>query len=483
MTGKLSIVAGVGLGLLASTAWGETGSVALMNANQNALAITVYQNNLGVVRDQRTLALTPGQSTVLLNGLGNAVIPDSLDLVLTGDDVWLTDLVANGRRLSYNDILERLVGQTVTWASTNPATGAETRREGRLIAMAPQPVIQFGDEVSFNPPGRAVFAPDQVPLEMMSSAVASIKAGKKTQANTDLVYLSQQVSWNAGYTARLLPDNNSLMLSADIVLTNNSGRDFNDAAVTVVAGEINKAGHGPIRPMGAQLKQVRSMAADVEMAAPAPQPESTQDYWRYDLSGKRDIPDGATVKIPLLNQVTVPVTKKFVLENGVQNYPVRNGNDGDTRRHPTVNLTFKNEDQSGLGQPLPAGLIRVFNVGDDEGRAPTLLGEDSLQSTPEGELVRLQLGEAFDVTAERNQKTYERIDDDPAQFETTYEIVLRNAKPVGTAVDVVEWMPGDWEILDESAKHVRKDARRAVWSVSVPAKGQATLTYKVRITN
>lgn len=482
MTGKLSAVVGVGLGFLASTAWGETGSIALMNANQHGLAITVYQNNLGVVRDQRTLALPKGQAKVLLNGLGNAVIPDSLDMVLKGKDVWLSDLATNGGRMSYTAVLDRLVGQTVTWSVTNPATGEETRREGRLLAMAPQPVVQFGEDISFNPPGRAVFAADQVPLEMMSPAVATIEAGQETRVETDLVYLSQQVNWSAGYTARLLPDDNSLMLSADIVLTNNSGRDFRDAAVTVVAGEINRKSHAPVRRMETMMR-AGAAQADAKVMQAAPDAQAVSDYWRYDLSGKRDLPDGATVKLPLLAQVTVPVTKQYVLENGVQNYPVRNGNDGDFRKHPIVNLTFKNEDTSGLGQPLPAGLIRVFNAAADKGRAPTLLGEDLVQSTPEGELVRLQMGEAFDLTAERNQMTYERTDDDPAEFEATYEIVLRNAKPVGTVVDVVEWMPGDWEILEETANHVRKDARRAVWSVSVPAKGETTLTYKVRITN
>jgi hypothetical protein len=130
-----------------------------------------------------------------------------------------------------------------------------------------------------------------------------------------------------------------------------------------------------------------------------------------------------------------------------------------------------------LGKPLPAGVVRVY-AKDSKGAAQ-FVGEDRIEHTAKNEIVKLKLGEAFDVTAERKQTNFRKIADTVG--ESSWRIELRNAKDESVTVKVQEPLPGDWEMPQESQKHTKESARVASWNVIVPPGGGTVLDYTVRV--
>jgi hypothetical protein len=132
--------------------------------------------------------------------------------------------------------------------------------------------------------------------------------------------------------------------------------------------------------------------------------------------------------------------------------------------------------------PLPKGVVRVYKK--DSSNNAQFVGEDRIDHTPKNETVRLKLGEAFDITASKKQTSFEKSSGSGRYnyiFEEAFEVVLKNAKSEAVEVKVVEPIPGSWEILSESQKHIKAAANTAIWKVSVPAEGSATLTYRVKV--
>jgi hypothetical protein len=143
---------------------------------------------------------------------------------------------------------------------------------------------------------------------------------------------------------------------------------------------------------------------------------------------------------------------------------------------PQVFISFDNKGAQ-LGKPLPAGVVRVY-AKDSKGAAQ-FVGEDRISHTAKNENVRLKLGEAFDITADRKQTSYKKLADN--LVETAYQVELRNAKDEAVTVRVVEPLPGDWEVVQESIKGSKESARVNVWNVALPAGGTTVLTYSVRV--
>jgi len=142
---------------------------------------------------------------------------------------------------------------------------------------------------------------------------------------------------------------------------------------------------------------------------------------------------------------------------------------------PAIFVEFDNK--APLGKPLPAGVVRVY-AKDSKGAAQ-FVGEDRIEHTAKNEKLKLRLGEAFDITAERKQTSYKRIADNVS--ESAWRIELRNAKDEPVTVKVQEPLPGDWEVTQESQKHSKESARVAAWNVTVPAGGSTVLEYAVRV--
>jgi hypothetical protein len=224
---------------------------------------------------------------------------------------------------------------------------------------------------------------------------------------------------------------------------------------------------------------MRVMAMAAPAAARAKSAEATQealmDYHLYSFERPTSIADNQTKQLALLSAAAVPVRREYLLAGNEYYYRERHGQIGQKLK-PAVFLEFENKGGQ-LGKPLPAGIVRVY-AKDSKGAAQ-FVGEDRIEHTAKNEKLRLRLGEAFDITAERKQTNYRRIADN--QTESSWRIELRNAKDEAVTVRVQEPMPGDWEMVSESQKHTKESARVAAWNVDVPAGGKTVLEYTVRV--
>ena len=220
----------------------------------------------------------------------------------------------------------------------------------------------------------------------------------------------------------------------------------------------------------------------VMLAAKAPQmaEESLFEYHLYTLDRPTTIAEKQTKQVALMSATHVPVVKKFLLRGADYYYRSSYGDVGQKMK-VGVFVEFENKG-AGLGIPLPKGIVRVYKK-DAAGNAQ-FVGEDSIDHTPKHETIRLKLGEAFDVTADKNQTSFEKIAGTSRYnyiSESAFEIILKNAKDTPVTVKVMEPIPGDWQMLSESHSHKKAASNTAVWQVNVPANGKTKLAYKVRV--
>lgn len=254
-------------------------------------------------------------------------------------------------------------------------------------------------------------------------------------------------------------------------MRNDSGADYPDARLRLVAGDVNQASGG-----GAQRLYRNQDVAMAEAAPAPPEQQAAGEYHLYAYPQRVTLRDGQVKQLALFRARDVPFDTEYRIEGGRGIYT--NRYDEPQPEPVTARLLFDNDTASGLGEPLPGGVVRIYRAG---GEAGLFLGEARIPDTPEDGDVRVTLGRVFDVRAERRQTDYVRINQPDNTFETAHEIALTNAKDEAVTVIVTENVPGDWTMLEESHPHAKVTAGRAEWRIEVPAGGEAVLSYRVRV--
>lgn len=437
---------------------------------QTGLAVTIYNGDLALVKDARRVRLERGDNRLAWRDVSARMQPETALLrSLDGRPLTLLEQNFDFDLLTPHKLLEKAVGGEIRVIRSHPTTGAETYENATVLAANEGVVLRFKDRVETGVPGRLAF--DTVPASLRDRPTLSmlLDAGKGGEQAMELSYLTGGLSWKADYVAELSGKEDSLDLNGWVTLTNVSGTAYRDARLQLVAGEVNRA-----RPEMAPMAMMRDMMVKAA-AAPAMQEESLLDYHLYTLARPTTILDNQTKQVALLSAQKVPAGKEYLLQGAEYYYAGQYGELG-RKMKPAVYLEFDNKGGQ-MGVPLPKGVVRVYKR-DSAGRAQ-FVGEDRIDHTAKNETVRLKLGEAFDITADKKQTAYEKIAS--KVYETAYEIEIRNAKDEAVEIKVVEPMPGDWQILAESHKHDKATARTAVWRVKVPAGGKTVLTWRVRV--
>lgn len=459
--------------LIAGAAYAETNEVVITPDARTAIAVTIYNGNVAFVHEQRRIDLKSGRNVLALSGVSPSMQPATASVLADAPkNATLVDQTFAFDLLTPASLLKHSVGRTVRVIKTHPTTGEETVEIAKVLSTRNGVILQIGNRIETKVPGRIAY--DALPSTLRESPtlLATFDVKRPAATTLDLHYLTGGLTWQADYVAKLDAAEANLSLQAVATITNNSGAAFREAALRLVAGSINQGPQGAPPPRRG-LSARKETAA---LAAPVP-PQPAGDMHIYPIPERTSLEDRATKQIVLFRAPTVPVTKEYRIEGNGSFYTRRFGNP------LTLNaerlLHFTNKDKQGLGLPMPAGTIRVY--GNADGSGGTFFGADRIGHTPDGADVRLRLGRAFDITAKRKQTDFRKQGLPKNAYESTHEIKIGNATGKAVTVKIVERMPGDWKILDSSAKHQKSASDRAEWSITVPSKGETALTYTVRV--
>src|SRR5712692_8541779 len=447
-------------------------------SDQQSMAVTIYNENLALVKDTRRVSLQPGVNRLALREVSARMRPETALLRSLSHPGALSLVEQNFDfdLLTPAKLLEKYVGRTVRIVKVHPTTGVESVETAMVLAANSGVVLKIGDRIETGMPGRIVY--DGVPpnLRDRPTLVTELQSQRAGSQVVELSYLSEGLAWKADYVAELNATDSALDLNGWVTLTNSSGTAYPNAKLQLVAGDVNRVRD----EMRLAAARVRSMAA-AEAPASQMQQEALFEYHLYTLARPTTIADNQTKQVALLSAGGVPVVKELVLQGNEYYYRSSLGNIGQKMK-VGVFVQLENREASRLGMPMPKGVVRVYKK-DSAGNAQ-FVGEDAINHTPKNEKLRLKLGEAFDVTADKKQTDFRRREasnNASYVFESAYEIVLRTAKKEPVTVVVREPVPGDWRILEESARHAKVAAGTAEWRVPEPPEGSTTLRYRVLV--
>jgi len=440
---------------------------------QTGLAVTIYNSDLALIRDQRKVDLKSGENELAFVDVSAAIRPETALLTAQGGGLAITEQNFDFDLLTPQKLLEKSVGSTIRVIRTNPTTGADTSEDAKVLSVAGgMVVLQIGDRIETAIPGRLVFSAVPANLRARPTLVTKALSEKAGPTTVVLSYLSRGLSWQADYVASLSADEKTIDLNGLVTLTNQSGVTYKDAKLQLVAGQVNQ-----VQPM---MRRDMAMGAMAEAmpAAPKMVEEQSFEYHLYRLDTPTTIKENQTKQVALMSASGIPVTKQYLITNAANVWGRYSTSFGEAERvNATVKLKFVNDEKSKAGVPLPKGIVRVYKA-DSQGDA-VFVGEDSIDHTPKNEDVNLTLGQAFDITARAKQTDFEQVSD--RIYENEYEIEIKNAKADKITVDLREQVPGDWKMIKESQEHKKLDSQTAGWLVDVPANGSTKLTYRVRM--
>ncbi len=440
--------------------------------DQTDVAVTVYNNDRALVRDRRKISLMPGELHLNFMDVAESIMPQTVSLRSLSDPGNLKILEQNFEYdlMSPNKLMEKYVGREVKLISKSEEYTFEEQR-ATLLSLNNGPVYQVDGEIYLGHPGVVVLP--EIPEELIAKpTLVWLLDNDGTDHEIEATYLTQGINWSADYVVTLDRDETAMDVEGWVTLNNRSGATYTNAELKLVAGEVNIVSDRHLaRP---KVARAELMMAD---AAPMMEQEAFAEYHLYTLQRRTTIRQNQSKQVSLLRGANVPVEKRYEFRGNTRFYSspisaIRNEN-------ADVFLYFQNTEESGMGMPLPAGIMRVYQ--EDRSGMLQFSGEDRIQHTPRNEEVRLTLGKAFDVVGDRVQTDYESLG--TRTTEAAFKISVRNRKDTDITVDVVEPISGDWRIVSESHPHEKRDARTAVFSLEVPADEEVELTYRVRITN
>ena len=426
-----------------------------------ALSVTIYNNNLALVQDRRMLDLPAGRKRAEFEDVSAQIRPETVSL--SAPETQVVEQNFDFDLLTPAKLMQKAVGQTVTIVRTNPATGAETREQAMVLAANGGVVLKIGPRIEVlrddGLPVRVVF--DHVPENLrprptLSVTVDSTRAGPRPAV---LSYLTPGLGWKADYVASYDEAAGKIDVQGWVTLTNSSGATYDNAQTLLVAGSPSQdgsaSGYQPFRP--------QTRGAIVRAGTEAGSRERVEDYYLYPLAERTTIADKQTKQVSFLDVRGVPA------EHGYE-YRVGWLQTVDEPQSAQAIYRFSTSAKAGLGDQLPAGTLRIY-VRDKRGD-PQFIGESAIEHTPLGSTLSLSTGDAFDVKVKPVLES--RTNEGLFRWRTAMRYTLSNALPRPVTVDLIQdGLYGDTRIVQESQHSIRRSADQAVWSVTVPAGGEA----------
>jgi hypothetical protein len=446
--------------------------------DQTDLAVTVYNSNIALIRDVRQLTLPTGTFRLKFEDIAATVNPATVHFrsLTDADKLGVIEQNYEYDLLEPAKLLHKYVGKEVTLVRSYQENGTTKHEEVKATLLADNngPVWKIGNDIVTGMYSESLRFPE-VPANLFDrpTLLMSLENSGARKQQIEASYLASNLSWNSDYVLTVARDDKAADLDGWVTLANNSGTAFHNARLQLVAGDLNRLPQGNM--------EMRDQAMRAMAKAPAPsgfQQENFSEYHLYSLGRRTSVEDKETKQISLLQGSGVPVEKIFVV-NGQNFYYHNYQNPGSPLKDPVmVFYKFKNEEKAGLGMPLPAGNLRVYQK-DSKGGV-LFIGEDRIEHTPKDEVITVHIGNAFDVVSERKQTDFKKIATNV--YEMEFEITIRNHKDIPITVQANEPIGGSWEMLSSSYKFTKTSAWAAQFQVPVEKNGTSVLKYRVRVT-
>lgn len=455
------------VGLYADTANAPAQSASTGLRDQEAVAVTVYNSNIGLVKDIRRIPLPPGLTELRFGEVAAKIMPQTVSIKSLSDPTRLQVLEQNYEYdlLTPQKLLEKFVGKEIAIMKDGievPIT---------ILSTNQGIVYKLGGRILTGHPHNLIFPTIPKNLISQPTLLWLLENRGPTRHAIETSYLTQGINWKADYVAVLDSKNKRLDLSGWVTLDNQSGATYQNARLKLVAGDVNRV----VERYGA-ADAMRVLGEAAAKSAPASfNEESFFEYHLYSLQRRTTIKDKQTKQVSLLTASGIPVQKRFFYY-GSQQYlrgrygvPISNQKIG-------VYVEIANKKEHNLGMPLPKGTLRVYKT-DSDGSLQ-FIGEDRIDHTPKDESVKIKMGDAFDIVGERKQTDWRKIG--YRLYEVAFEISLRNHKDEPVIVSVIEPMLSDWSILHSSHAFEKIEAHTVQFDIPVGKDGETKLTYRAR---
>jgi len=424
---------------------------------QRDVSLTIYNNDLALVQDKRVLDLTTGRTRQEFPDVSAAIRAETV--TLSGSGIGVVEQNFDYDLLTPEKLMDKAIGQTVTLVRRDE-TGKETRETARVLANNNGTVVQIGSRIEVLAPGTRVIFPSLPPnlraRPTLSVTIDSTTAGPRP---VTLNYLTTGLAWRADYVVLFDENAGKMDVQGWVTLGNTTGTSFTNANLMLVAGSpgtTQRAYRAPAIPGNSQGTE----SADRERLG---------DYYVYPLARRTDVANAQQKQVSFLDIAAAPASKAYFYRNDWLGAPE------EAVSFSTV-LRFSTSRNGGLGDALPAGIVRVY-MRDARG-VPQFIGESRIGHTPMGSNVAIKTGEAFDVRIQPTVEKRERLSD--GKWRTTMRYRLTNARKAPVVAELaqagLDSMWQDTRIESESQPSARVSADEALWKVTVPANGEAIVT-------
>ena len=422
------------------------------------VAVTVYNENLGVVKDRRTFRVARGFSEVEFTDVASSIDPTSVHLRPLGkSDVEIMSQDYRYDLVSTDKLLEKYVDQPIDVATKDGQV-----KRGTLLSFDPGSLVIQDPGAGLTLLNRAEVR--QVGLKELPKGLITrptlvwrLRAEEGGARDLEVSYITGGINWHAEYVAVVEESGSRLDIQGWASVENHSGATYENAKLKLIAGTIHRAPVPRPMPYASDLRmgKIESQLAERGFA----------EYHLYELPERATVANNEVKQVGLLHADGVRSVRKFTYDGSVDDAQVQ------------VRVEFQNDAASNLGMPLPGGIVRVFQR-DTDGSLE-LVGEDRIQHTPRGETVRVAVGSAFDIAAERKQSDLRQVG--KGVTEASYEIMLTNHRKAAADVTVIEHAEGQWEILKTTLPHRKKDSRTFEFTVRCDPEKPVTVAYTVRM--
>ena len=443
--------------------------------DQTDLSLTVYNSDLALVRDTRNIALQSGSFDLRFMDIAATVNPATIHFRSLTDPGAVSVVEQNYEYdlLEPDKLLRKYVGREVTLVRNVQRGGSTVQEEVRatLLSYNNAPVWQIGKEIVTGLHADHIRFPE-LPGNLYSrpTLIWTLQNTGAPKQRVEAAYLAGKLSWTADYVLTVARDDRAGDLDGWVTLTNASGTSFPNARLQLVAGDLNRV-RNELRTLAAARREMAD-AAQEKMAQ-----EAFSDYHLYTLGRKTSVHNNETKQVSMLSGTGIAMHKRYVVDGHAFYYHNVHRPGAPIKDVVQVYYQFRNEAKGGLGVPMPAGTIRVYQA--DAKGGVQFVGEDRINHTPKDETLKIKIGNAFDVVCERNQIDFRKVSANSHEVE--YEITLRNHKPVPITVEVNEPIGGTWTMLRSTHQWTKTAAWAAQFTVPVPPDGTAALKFRARV--